>query len=78
MISPLNTSETRPSSLVIGWCPPETSMMLKRRMPKPKSPSAHTPVSSGPRCTIVAHCDSSTARSTAWPPRRYQPLIPHI
>ena len=23
----------------IGWCPPSTSMMLRRRMPKPKSPS---------------------------------------
>src|SRR5690242_8396353 len=68
----------RRSGLKIGWWPPATSMMLRRRIPNPKSPSTNEPASSGPRWISRSVWRSTTRRSTGRPPRLYHPAIPHI
>src|SRR5436309_13913171 len=53
-------------------------MMESRRMPKPKSPSTKSPLSSGPRCTMRSHCATMVSRATGRRPLRYQPAMPHM
>ena len=53
-------------------------MMLRRRMPKPKSPSMSVPASSGPRWIKWRHCRAIVPAPTGRPSRLYQPAIPHM
>src|SRR5260370_27757838 len=61
-------------SLKIGWWPPATSMMLRRRNAKPAISSTSRPPSSGPRWMIASPIRSRTSASGVTPAT---PAIPH-
>src|SRR5262245_60218580 len=68
-----------PSSLNIGWWPPDTSMIDSRRIPMASGPSTRIPWSSGPRCTMTSHIAWSTCRGAgALGSFDRYPAIPHM
>src|SRR2546426_6066827 len=80
---------TVPSSFVIGWRPPATSIMLRRRIPIPTAApelrSTRVPSSSGPRCSSARPIAPSNEdrlpsplREPAWLPNSAMPKMPHM
>src|SRR5262245_52022580 len=63
----------------MGWAPPATSMIARRRKPSPTGPSAHSPSPSGPRwrrtSRMIFRRVSSTGSSGFRPT---MPAIPHM
>src|SRR3974377_1951863 len=48
-MSPLNTTTTEPSSFVMGWAPPSTSRIARRRLPRQTPSPTKNPSPSGPQ-----------------------------